>query len=920
MTAQAKLRTEDVLALLASRRQSASEHSIPSSRRRAFRQAAAVLAGVRDIEKLQPVGAAGTPGEAKRVLKDDFISVPGPKFDGTWMLAPALRRAALRELGSRSAIQDALGANPKERTGRIQAQFERYLLGDPAPIESQSLAELEDTLQVLLWIGDLFEGLPSLQQVSRRIEYLRLLVPFESLAGDAVFRGRRTEMDKLRRYIGVIPPEALLARLSDFATGWKKAAVLPALSVYGPGGVGKSALIARFMLEHTRVAREIRLPFAYLDFDQPSLDISNPITLCGEMARQLHLQFPEEVGFDRLNAFLAGHLADQQRADAKAQSPDDRLSSVRSILSDLLGGLQQRLGPRPYIVALDTFEEVQYRSESRALPFWGVLRDMQQRWPFLRVVISGRAPVKSLMLAGQPPIEQELGELDKPAAIAFLAAQGVTEPALASQIVDRFGGVPLSLKLAASLLDGAGGAQDELKQVAGKSTFWFSASDELIQGHLYERILSHIHDPRVERLAHPGLVLRRITPAVILNVLNGPCVLALDNMNEAEILFEELKRETALVTYDDLDGALVHRADLRRVMLKLLTEKAPAQVEDIRRAAIAWYSTQSGRRARAEELYHRLQLGEAIEKTDIADPEIRSSLQASISELPMDAQLQLASFGLEVAAEVLKHASQEQTEAHIAAQVEELLAYGDSALDELHAITTEFTRRLDHMSVLFRAAARCAMQEQKNATALSWIEQGLNHAVGASNTAQILDLLSEKAWCLRTTPTDELSRTLDALGEYGARHRRRTALVQHRIQSLELGQLASSPGGAVAPKELARMLGELQPLELWGLVPVLEGVLEPLVSTQPELPFVLGPILLHEESPFRRASFAESRPQEALEALLEGAYGNWSHRSIGPHGQFLRLFRGLCQAWPYRLLHVQPPYGLGISELSESMA
>jgi hypothetical protein len=919
---EAKLNAQQVLAFLRERRASISEDTGVADRRRGYRKAAAVLVGIRYPSQLRPVDLDGTPGEAESLLKNELITAPGPKFDGVVMLAPESRQVGLRELGSHSAMKAALEANPQERTGSLQIQFESYLSKTAKPIEEQTQAELEDTLQVLLWLGSTLDDLPSLADVDRRLQFFRILSPFETLAGDEVFRGRVTEMDTLRRYVDVLAPEGLLARLSQKALRWAKPRMQPALSVYGPGGVGKSALIARFMLEHTRVPSEARLPFAYLDFDRPALDISDPLTLCDEMLRQLQLQFPDQISFGKLHDFLTRMLSGEQKESSAIPFSEDRLNKARSILADLLGGLEKQLGPRPYIVALDTFEEVQYRGEPRAYPFWEVLKNMQSRWPFLRVVVSGRAPVTSLRLADKPPQELEIGALDDEAATAFLRAKGVSDDRLAARLVQQFGGVPLSLKLAASLVKRAPPDQDDLREVGDKSTFWSSASDEVIQGQLYERILGYIHNPRVERLAHPGLVLRRITPEIILYVLNKPCRLAVDDLKEAEELFDELRKETSLVAVDDREGALVHRPDLRRVMLSMLVQKEPAQVEEIRRAAVAWYSTQEGRRARAEELYHRLQLGEQIDKKAVADPEIKSSLQASIAELPLGAQLLLASFGLNVADEILKHASQEQAELHQAARVEELLAYGSASLEELSRTIAAVMPGLDHPSELFRSAARVAMQRGNKAEALRWIEQGLGYASRASNTLQMMGLLSERAWALRGMENvDELLNTLRGLNEYGIRHRRRVVLVQHRVQLFETSRTEpNSEQPSRLLRQIARLITELDSRELWGVVPMLDRVLEPLIAARPDLPSTMLPIILNDASPFRHAAFSDNLPRAALKRLLDNSYELWSGPSNSLHKRFLLPFLELCQAWPYHVLHVQPPYGSGTSELSEALA
>jgi hypothetical protein len=106
----------------------------------------------------------------------------------------------------------------------------------------------------------------------------------------------------------VVASELLLSRLAKSTLDWIKPRQQPALSVFGPGGIGKSALVARFVPEHARLPEDARIPFAYLDFDRPILDISKPLTLCLEMLRQLHLQFPIRGNFRPLLDFVTERI------------------------------------------------------------------------------------------------------------------------------------------------------------------------------------------------------------------------------------------------------------------------------------------------------------------------------------------------------------------------------------------------------------------------------------------------------------------------------------------------------------------------------------------------------------------------------------------------------------------------------------
>ena len=178
-------------------------------------------------------------------------------------------------------------------------------------------------------------------------------------------------------------------RLKVWAYDWVKPAVMPALSISGPGGVGKSALVARFMLEHSRVVPDARLLFAYLDFDRSVLSITEPETLLAEMLYQLDLQFQGEGYFRELRDSFTQQMASVR--GGKTAEISDNYSRVTTVITELMKLIEDSLGPRPFVIVLDTFEEVQYRGEKLAYPLWEMLDRMQQSFPFLRVVVSGCA-------------------------------------------------------------------------------------------------------------------------------------------------------------------------------------------------------------------------------------------------------------------------------------------------------------------------------------------------------------------------------------------------------------------------------------------------------------------------------------------------------------------------------------------------
>lgn len=979
---------------------------------RAYREAAAVLESIADLDSLRPVGSA-PPGRAGELLAPDLVSATGSAFHGTVMLRPQVRAETISEMVADGRVSKALDMNPRERSGLLQFQFERYLTGGPGPL-ARTLPELEATLQVAVWLAGVVNGVPEVAEVAARVEYLRLLAQFEALAGDDIFRGRRRELDQLRAYIGVVSPRSASRRWKRRLAQWVTPEMQPATSISGIGGAGKSSLVARFMLEHTQLGEEERIPFGYLDFARTSLDVGEPVGLARELLRQLDLQFPDQrfaLGFGFLDDWRPRRADDTEAADATTS-----LGPAMSVLTDVLGMLRSRLGPRPYVIVLDTFEEIQYGGEERAFPLWELLSRMQDGAPFLRVVVAGRAPVESLVLSGRPPRQIVLGDLDDGAAAAFCEAQGVADPALQRGFIETFGRMPLSLRLATTLAARTPGGAAALLGPGTDGLSPASASDEVIQALLYGRILDRIGDERVSRLAHPGLTLRRINPDLILNVLNEPCELLIETIDEAAALFAELRRETSLVSVDNADGDLVHRPDLRRVMLKLMLNGAPAVIADIHRRALAWYGRDDFRRLgdqdQAEYVYHWLQLRQD-NQTDTSvlnaldQPDLRASIQAAVEEFPVETQLWLATLGFSISPTVRAQASRDQDHAAVAAHIEDLLPYGERATSEAEGIFEEayaglrddygavrsvarsaFGRVDRGASPVFRAGARIAAQRGDEERALSLISEGLERAARDDAADLTLGLLKERAWLYRDRPAAEQADGLELLAAHAVRQNDAAARLQYRAQALYRARGAVDTASL---KGLLEELGRADGLAVWHVVPALGRAIalatdlsvvrgqvrmtvnssSTMSTTTPDgtvvrrieigplgLADLLVPLVQDPSSPFRSAVFADPACQGALNGVTDttmaDAVRQVGDRFIPPPGAskqtgttgwlssvfrsladgvhddpftgddasqalslarqavFLSAFMQLCNAWPYKILHVQPPQGRGV--------
>src|SRR6185436_1032517 len=119
--------------------------------------------------------------------------------------------------------------------------------------------------------------LPPLENLDREVQLKRLRAGFERMTGARAhqaserpdrFFGRDSEMQALRNYVDVVPTDGFGNALGRFVRSVRRAFVpAPPMTVWGTGGVGKTTLMAKFMLEHAQAADD-KYPFAYLDFDR----------------------------------------------------------------------------------------------------------------------------------------------------------------------------------------------------------------------------------------------------------------------------------------------------------------------------------------------------------------------------------------------------------------------------------------------------------------------------------------------------------------------------------------------------------------------------------------------------------------------------------------------------------------------------
>jgi hypothetical protein len=559
-------------------------------------------------------------------------SIPAKEGSNRWTLKNSIRRRVLKQLRTREALQNALRKTADRPNDPLQRAIEDCVSGSMKSLREQTFEELAASMQVVDWLNEteLKESLPAIDDVRRKVEYAALLDPLRALTGSNFF-GRRTELAALANYV-------------EGGNGERK----PML-VFGPGGMGKSALIAKFVLD-----RIGRLPIVYLDCDRPGLAPQEPLTFLAEAVRQLGLQFETfRSPAEKLRSEWLRTIALTQTDNANTRGRTAALDEFRVFVTDI--GVAQS----PVLFVIDTFEEVQYRSRSIAREVAEFLNELRQRLPRLRTVIAGRNPTSDFEV-----MALELGELDEEASQGLLGRLGVESSNLQNRLARLLHGNPLSLRLAAAILKA-----DDTK---GWTDLEGLTDDTAIQGVLYGRILGHIHQEDVKRIAHPGLILRRITADLIRNVLAEPCGVEMDDPKYSDTLFTLLRAELSLVIPEG--DAVRHRSDVRRVMLEPLRNDRKEVVRHIEEQAVNYYTPYDDVTSRAEEIYHRLSLGQSRDEVDARWlPGIEDSLRSAVEELPKPARTYLATrLGLELY-EDWDRVDQKTWEDYAARQSEDLL-------------------------------------------------------------------------------------------------------------------------------------------------------------------------------------------------------------------------------------------------------
>ena len=652
----------------------------PGRQRNSYRHRAAVLAWFDEDQLIGPIQPGPPDREFTAFLAEDCSRITLPDGARHWAIKDPLRRIALAELKEAGKLRSTLESVPGRPDNPVQRALDDAITGGPPAPGDEPPETLRARLQVADWLaGERGEPAAVPGEIRARLDLSDLLDPLRELLRHG-FEGRQKELDRLRQYVGVLPPGSLHRRLLARVRSLREQ---PPLLIWGAGGVGKSTLVAKFVLEHYGSPDPgDRFPFAYLNFDRSALDPLRPSSLVVEAVRQLGLQYPRLAPEAAESVELIGessrYYESRSQVAGSQRLGQARTEDQRSAVAELGRLVRGAAGTaRPLLLVLDTFEEVRRQGTAALASVLELLESLQQQFPMLRIVLASRAQVSQYKTSELP-----LRDLDDRSARAYLEAR---VPGLSSRdlrrAVRKVKGNPLKLRLAARILSDP--AED-------RSLAFLRLDQAEAEAVLYDRILGHIGDPEIRCLAHPGLVLRRITPEIIAKVLAKNCGLGQIDARRAADLFGRLEAEATLVERRGEDpGALYHRLDVRQMMLPYLRDSMRDTVAAIDRDAVAYYSRLHGPLERAEELYHRMMRGDTSERLSARwQDEAGRFLRISFDELPKPAQVFLApKLGFEIGADVRREAGADSWARYAQQEVQRLTRVG--RLDEALSILRE---------------------------------------------------------------------------------------------------------------------------------------------------------------------------------------------------------------------------------------
>ncbi|QDK78543.1 AAA family ATPase [Spirosoma sp. KCTC 42546] len=562
-----------------------------------------------------------------------------------WLLAQNYRNDTLKKLVSSDRLTTVLN-EPLPATDLFGDMLRKVLKeGDKLPLVDRSSADLQAISAATDAISDTGLPQPDPAQIRNLLLKDTLLADYEILLKNQ-FVGREEELKKLELFV-------LQGSGSVGYSEWS------GLGLTGVGGVGKSTLLAKFAED--AVARKLAT-LVLLDFDRPGIDPRDQYWLEMEMTRQVGLQYADlaeplrQLRADWRQQRQSESVANPYQQSSKNQYFTESVEvsrGFRSIVSEMRQLIQQAnlekphtvAQERPFLLVLDTFEEVmQLELAGRVLDWLSDIGNALRPIP-LRVIFSGRLFDDDQTELGSWGVRDfiELTELDHKQAELLLHNLGVAKPmAKRLSYSDLFPRRPLEIRLLAKIATRESASSiDELEAEIRQGG---PAAKNLFTGIVYKRLLQRIDnkDKVIRELAYPGLVLRYVTPALIEQVLVPALDLTL--MDDPAVVLTKLASYSWLASRRASEDPqeVWHRRDLRRSVLQLILAQEPGKARRISELAVKFFADKPEKEW-AEGIYHQLILmrdhqdGETFELADLkqAGPWIKLDL----TDLPKPAQV-----------------------------------------------------------------------------------------------------------------------------------------------------------------------------------------------------------------------------------------------------------------------------------------
>lgn len=488
-------------------------------------------------------------------------------------------------------------------------------------------------------LAEIFPEILNKDDLKRIYQNRQFYKQFERITKN--FAGREKELARINNYVDWLPKSGIIEKLTATfrkTINWHEK---PPLLIKGIGGIGKSTLIAEFILNQNKKSADGNLPFVYIDFDLPGFTLKEPLTILIEALRQINIQYPK-------HSELINGISNQISSLILSKSGDFNVnqsthSSTRSYVYDTVENIIESnnldfktIGKKPILVVFDSFEEMQYRASTTELfSFYQFIKEISEKLPRVRPIFAGRSELN--LGAENFKFEQlDLEEFDAASANSLLEKAGIENKKTRDFIFENFGGNPLMLTLATDLVKKEEGLDiHNNTKIKGKK--W---------QYLISRILGHIHNDYVRKIAVPGMLVRSITPEVIMQVLAEPTKIGFIDDQMAEDIFQELQKEVALISKSSDGYEFSFRQDLRMTCESMIWENYPVESKKIRENAIAYYSNyneienfEQRKKHKAEYFFHVMKNQEIPEELDWATyDELRPYMENFIIELPAESR------------------------------------------------------------------------------------------------------------------------------------------------------------------------------------------------------------------------------------------------------------------------------------------